>query len=46
MQLSEFERQRLRREAQWARVNAAIGAGVLATFVVALILFAYALVSR
>lgn len=45
MQLSEFERQRRRAE-QWARINAAIGVGFLAVFVVTLILVAYALVSR
>ncbi|CAM3239468.1 MULTISPECIES: hypothetical protein [Sphingomonas] len=54
--MSDFERQYAearrrnaeinRRMEQWARVNAGIGVGALATFVVALILVVYALVSR
>ena len=46
MQISEFEQQRRRRMHQWNRLNAALGVGSLALFVVALLLAAYALVSR
>lgn len=43
MLISEFERQRRRRAAQWDRVNAAIGVGALAFTVVLLLLVGYSL---
>jgi len=46
MQISEFERTRRRRLQQWNQINAALGVGSLALFVVALLLAAYALVPR
>ncbi|WP_347091702.1 hypothetical protein [Sphingomonas parapaucimobilis] len=46
MPISEFECQCGRRLEQWARINAAIGFGVLALTVVLLMLAAYAWAAR